>query len=60
MKPKNFISIARALSLVLLAFSGALANDRVRIGGNVVVEKGMTVKDTVAVGDNVTVCRKSE
>ena len=55
MKPKTFISIALALSLVLLAFSGALANDRVRIGGDVVVEKGMTVKDAVAVGGNVTV-----
>ena len=50
MKPKTFISIALALSLVLLAFSGALANDRVRIGGDVVVEKGMTVKDAVVVG----------
>jgi len=38
-----------------LAFGGAFANDRVRIGGDVVVEKGMTVKDAVAVGGNVTV-----
>ena len=49
------ISIILALSLVLLPAGGALAKDRVYIGGNVVVENGMTVEDAVAVGGNVTV-----
>jgi hypothetical protein len=55
MSTKTLISITLVLSLVLLPATGALANDRVRIGGDVVVEKGMTVKDAVAVGGNVTV-----
>jgi hypothetical protein len=55
MNAKTLISVMLALSLVLLAASGAVAKDRVRIGGDVVVEKGMTVKDAVAVGGNVTV-----
>ena len=52
---KILASITLAVSLLLLPASGAQANDRVRIGGDVVVEKGMTVKDAVAVGGNVTV-----
>lgn len=55
MKSKTLICIALALSLVLLPAGGAIARNRVRIGGDVVVEKGMTVKDAVAVGGNVTV-----
>ena len=55
MSTKTLISITLVLSLVFLPATGALANDRVRIGGDVVVEKGMTVKDAVAVGGNVTV-----
>jgi len=52
---KALASITLAVLLLLLPASGAIANDRVRIGGNVVVEKGVTVKDAVAVGGNVTV-----
>ncbi|MEJ2284219.1 MAG: hypothetical protein P8X85_11555 [Desulfobacterales bacterium] len=55
MNTKTLLSITLAWALVLLPAGGALANDRVRIGGDVVVEKGMTVKDAVAVGGNVTV-----
>ena len=55
MNTKTLISITLTLALVLLPAGGALANDRVRIGGDVVVDKGMTVKDAVAVGGNVTV-----
>jgi hypothetical protein len=55
MNAKTLICVTTALALVLLPASGAIANDRVRIGGDVVVEKGMTVKDAVAVGGNVTV-----
>jgi len=55
MNAKTLNCAALALALVLLPASGAIANDRVRIGGDVVVEKGMTVKDAVAVGGNVTV-----
>ena len=43
------------MALSILTAENLPAKDRVRIGGDVVVEKGMTVKDAVAVGGNVTV-----
>jgi hypothetical protein len=55
MSTKSFAIIALALSLALLPAGIARASDRVRIGGDVVVEKGVMVKDAVAVGGNVTV-----
>ena len=55
MNTKLLIIMSLALSLLFLPIGGALAKNRVRIGGDVVVEKGMTVRDAVAVGGNVTV-----
>jgi hypothetical protein len=55
MKTKLLIIMTVALSLALLPAGSAVAKDRVRIGGDVVVDKGVTVKDAVAVGGNVTV-----
>ena len=55
MSTRNFAIILLALSLALLPAGIARASDRVRIGGDVVVEKGETVKDAVAVGGDVTV-----
>lgn len=55
MNAKILICAALALALVHLPAGGATANDRVRIGGDLVVEKGMAFKDAVAVGGNVTV-----
>ena len=55
MNTKLLIIMSLALSLLFFSVGGALAKNRVRIGGDVVVEKGMTVKDAVAVGGNVTV-----
>jgi hypothetical protein len=46
------------LSLVLFPLVSANAKDKVRIGGNVVVEEGTEVKDAVAVGGSVTVYGK--
>lgn len=55
MSTKSYIIIALALSLAILSADIVRASDRVRIGGDVVVEKNVTVKDAVAVGGNVTV-----
>jgi len=52
---KNFKLIAVILPIVLFPLVSANARDKVRIGGNVVVEEGMEVKDAVAVGGSVTV-----
>jgi hypothetical protein len=55
MNTRSILIMVVALALAFLPAGGAAAKDRVRIGGDVVVEKGMTVKDAVAVGGNVTV-----
>lgn len=47
--------LAIILSIVLFPLVGAHAKDKVRIGGDVVVEEGTEVKDAVAVGGSVTV-----
>jgi len=52
---KYFILMAVMLPLVLIPLVGASAKDKVRIGGDVVVEEGTEVKDAVAVGGSVTV-----
>lgn len=52
---KHFISIAVILLIVLLPLVSANARDKVRIGGNVLVEEGTEVKDAVAVGGSITV-----
>lgn len=53
---KKFIRLlAIGLLIVLFSFVSASAKDKVRIGGNVVVEEGTEVKDAVAVGGSVTV-----
>jgi hypothetical protein len=55
---KKYLIIVIFAVTIPLAFypvSNAVAKDRVRIGGDVVIDKGVTVKDAVAVGGNVTV-----
>ena len=52
---KYFILMAVMLPLVLFPFMSADAKNKVRIGGDVVVEEGTEVKDAVAVGGSVTV-----
>ena len=52
---KYFKLIAVILPIVLFPLVSANARDKVRIGGNVVVEEGTEVKDAVAVGGSVTV-----
>ena len=52
---KYFKLIAVILALVHFPLVSANARDKVRIGGNVVVEEGTEVKDAVAVGGSVTV-----
>ena len=47
--------IAVIFPIVLFPLVSANARDKVRIGGNVVVEEGTEVKDAVAVGGSVTV-----
>jgi hypothetical protein len=47
--------IAIILPFALFPLSSANAKDRVRIGGDVVVEEGTEVKEAVAVGGSVTV-----
>ena len=47
--------IAVLLALVLFPLVSANAKDKVRIGGDIVVEQGTEVKDAVAVGGSVTV-----
>ena len=50
--------MAVILPLVLFPFVSADAKDRVRIGGDVVVEEGVEVNEAVAVGGSVTVYGK--
>ena len=52
---KYFKLIAVILPIVLFPLVSANARDKVRIGGDVVVEEGTEVKDAVAVGGSVTV-----
>jgi hypothetical protein len=47
--------IAVILPIVLFPLVSANARDKVRIGGNIIVEEGTEVKDAVAVGGSVTV-----
>jgi len=50
-----FKIMAVILPIVLFPLVSANAKDKVRIGGNVIVEEGTEVKDAVAVGGSVTV-----
>ena len=50
--------LAISLLIVLFPFVSASAKDKVRIGGDVIVEEGTEVKDAVAVGGSVTVYGK--
>ncbi len=50
--------ISVILSLVLFPLPSANAKDRVRIGGDVIVEEGTEVNEAVAVGGSVTVYGK--
>jgi len=52
---KWFLIIALSLPLAFFPPAGASARDKVRIGGDVVVDEGTEVKDAVAVGGSVTV-----
>ena len=52
---KWFLIIAFSLPLAIFSPGSAEAKNKVRIGGNVVVEEGTEVKDAVAVGGSVTV-----
>ncbi len=52
---KYYKLIAVILPIVLFPLVSANAKDKVRIGGNIVVEEGTEVKDAVAVGGSVTV-----
>jgi len=52
---RYFKLIAVIMPIVFFPLVSANARDKVRIGGNVVVEAGTEVKDAVAVGGSVTV-----
>ena len=52
---KWFLIIAFSLPLAIFSPGSAEARNKVRIGGDVVVEEGTEVKDAVAVGGSVTV-----
>ena len=52
---KYFKLIAVILPIVLFPLVSANARDKVRIGGDIIVEEGTEVKDAVAVGGSVTV-----
>ena len=52
---KWFLIIAFSLPLAIFSPGSAEARNKVRIGGNVVVDEGTEVKDAVAVGGSVTV-----
>ncbi len=52
---KWFLIVAIGLPSAFFSFGIADARDKVRIGGDVVVERGTEVKDAVAVGGSVTV-----
>jgi hypothetical protein len=55
MKKGIFYIFAVILSITILTPGNVIAKDKVRIGGDVVVEEGTEVKDAVAVGGSVTV-----
>jgi len=55
---KWFLILALSLPLAFFPPAVASAKDKVRIGGNVIVEEGTEVKDAVAVGGSVTVYGK--
>jgi hypothetical protein len=48
-------SLTVGLSLAFFTITGVEARERVKIGGDIVVEEGMTVEEAVAIGGNVTV-----
>ena len=52
---KWFLIIAFSLPLAIFSHGSAEARNKVRIGGDVVVEEGTEVKDAVAVGGSVSV-----
>ncbi len=52
---KWFLIVAFSLPLAIFSLGSAEARNKVRIGGNVVVDEGTEVKDAVAVGGSVTV-----
>jgi hypothetical protein len=52
---KWYIIIALSLPLGLSPFGIANAKDKIRIGGDVLVEQGTEVKDAVSIGGSVTV-----
>jgi hypothetical protein len=52
---KWFLIVAFSLPLAIFPVESAEARNKVRIGGNVVVDEGTEVKDAVAVGGSVTV-----
>jgi hypothetical protein len=52
---KWFLIIAFSLPLAIFPVESVEARNKVRIGGNVVVDEGTEVKDAVAVGGSVTV-----
>lgn len=55
MKKGIFYMFAVILSITLFRPGNVIANDKVRFGGDVVVDEGTEVKDAVAVGGSVTV-----
>jgi hypothetical protein len=55
MKKGIFYIFAVILSITLFTPGNVIAKDKVRIGGDVVVEEGTEVKDAVAVGGSVNV-----
>jgi len=55
MKKEIFYIFAVILFIVLFTPGSVIAKDKVRIGGDVVVDEGTVVKDAVAVGGSVTV-----
>jgi len=55
MKKWIALFLLTGLPLGFLAVSGTEAREMVRIGGDVVVEEGMTIDEAVAVGGNLTV-----
>ena len=55
MKKEIFYIFAVILFIVLYTPGSVIAKDKVRIGGDVVVDQGTEVKDAVAVGGSVTV-----
>jgi UDP-3-O-[3-hydroxymyristoyl] glucosamine N-acyltransferase len=58
MKKAIFYIFAVILFIVLYTPGSVIAKNKVRIGGNVVVDEGTEVKDAVALGGSVTVYGK--